>query len=349
MADDEFDGLPMYVEEDEEEAATAKQERRQQSRKPPPPPITPEELARREFNRAVARRCMEYDPKLGYSCYTRVWFLDFTKVDIDEETQYGPMRYTDSVIREGYMLTDSLNMLCVKILSSDVDYPISVYGTVIIRDCLDMKCNYIFRRDRDNCQHISSAGESLVLNGPSRGVVFLGNAFIEIDLKIREDRACNDKQFNKALIDVDRSRIKSVIQREIVDSWRSEVELMFAHVKNALEGTVEIKILSGPVSFHGKITACTTDVSSHMLLYDSDIHGAITVGDDKVIQLLLRVISVSVDKMLEFNIWASSSDQNANTVHRRLEFTPFMKGSERDEIRCGLYNLQVKVVWSTIW
>ncbi|CAL4954850.1 unnamed protein product [Urochloa decumbens] len=350
MADDDSDGLPMYVEEDEEEAAAAKQERRQQSRKPPPPlRDTPEELARREFNQAMGQRFFEYDPKLGQSCYTRVWFLDFTKVDIDGETQYGPMRYTDSVIRECHNLTDSLNMLCVKILSSDVDYPISVYGTVIIRDCLDLKCNYIFRRDRDNCQHISSAGESLVLNGPSRGVVFLGNAFIEIDLKIREDRACNDKQFNKALIDVVRSRIRSVVQRETVDSWCSEVELIFAYVKNALEGTVEIKILSGPVSFHGKITACTTDVSSHMLLYDSDIHGAITVGDDKVIQLLLRVSSVSVDKMLEFNIWASSGDQNANTVHRRLEVTPFMKGAERDEITCGLYNLQIKIVWSTMW
>ncbi|CAN6285335.1 unnamed protein product [Urochloa humidicola] len=60
-------------------------------------------------------------------------------------------------------------------------------------------------------------------------------------LKIREDRACNDKQFNKALIDVVRSRIRSVVQRETVDRWLSEVKLIFAYVKNALEGTIEKK------------------------------------------------------------------------------------------------------------
>ncbi|PUZ55129.1 hypothetical protein GQ55_5G186900 [Panicum hallii var. hallii] len=309
MADDDFDGLPMYVEEDQEENEAEKQKRRQQSRKPPPPRVTPEELARREFNEAMGRKLFEYDPKLGGSYYTRVWFLDFTKI-----------------------------------ISSDVGYPIDVYGTVIIRDSLDMKCNYIFRHDRDNCQHISSHGESLILTGPSRGVVFLGNAFFEIDLKIREGRECDDKQFNKALIDVVGSRISSVVQRETVDSWRSEVELIFAYVEKALEGTIEIKILSGPESFCGKITARTTDVSSHMLLYDSDVHGAITVGDDRVIQLLRRVVSVSEDKMLEFNIWTTSSDQNANTTHRQIEFTPLMKGSERDAITCGLYNLQIKVV-----
>ncbi|RLN23831.1 hypothetical protein C2845_PM07G20520 [Panicum miliaceum] len=87
MADDDFDGLPMYVEEDQEEVEAEKQKCRQQSRQPPPPPrVTPEELARTEFNEAMARKLFEYDPKLGGSYFTRVWFLDFTKVDIDEES-----------------------------------------------------------------------------------------------------------------------------------------------------------------------------------------------------------------------------------------------------------------------
>ncbi|KAF8696178.1 hypothetical protein HU200_037074 [Digitaria exilis] len=329
----------MYVEEDPEEAAAEKQKRRQQSRKPPRLRDTPEELAKMEFNQSMRRKLYEYDPKLGASCYTRAWCLDFTEVDIDEE---------NALLREGHLLTDSLNTLSVKIMSSDVGYPISLYGTVLIRDCLDMKCNYIFRRDRDNCQHITSPDDSLTLTGPSRGVVFLGNTFYEVDLKIKEGKECEDKQLNKALIDVVGSRIRSVVQREIVDSWRSEVELIFALVKNALEGTVEIKIWSGPGTFYGKITACTTDVSSDMLLYDSDVQGAITVGDDRIIQLLHRVVSVSVDMMLVFDIWASSSHQNDSTTHRRLKFTPQMKGAEEDVINCGLYKLQVKVVWSVL-
>ncbi|RCV26995.1 hypothetical protein SETIT_5G290300v2 [Setaria italica] len=313
MEDDDCDGLPMYVEEDEEEAAAEKEKRRRQSRKPPRMSVTPEELARIEFNQAVARKLYEYDPKLGTSCYTRAWFTkERTDAILLFPAQYGPMRFADSVIREDHELTESLNMLCVKILSSDVGYPISVYGTVIIKDSLDLKRNYyIFRRDRDNCQHITSPGESLILTGPSRGVVLT----------------------------------KSLVQRKTVDSWLSEVELVFAYVEKALEGTIKIKILSGPGSFHGKITACTTDVSSHMLLYDS---GAITVSDGRVLRLLCYVVSVPLDKMLEFNIWASSSDQNATTSHRQLTFTPFMKGAETDEITCGLYNLQVKVVWSTM-
>nr|CAB3478083.1 unnamed protein product [Digitaria exilis] len=270
MANDGFTGLPMYVEEDPEEAAAEKQKRRQQSRKPPRLRDTPEELAKMEFNQSMRRKLYEYDPKLGASCYTRAWCLDFTEDD------------------------------------------------------------------------------SLTLTGPSRGVVFLGNTFYEVDLKIKEGKECEDKQLNKALIDVVGSRIRSVVQREIVDSWRSEVELIFALVKNALEGTVEIKIWSGPGTFYGKITACTTDVSSDMLLYDSDVQGAITVGDDRIIQLLHRVVSVSVDMMLVFDIWASSSHQNDSTTHRRLKFTPQMKGAEEDVINCGLYKLQVKVVWSVL-
>jgi hypothetical protein len=90
MATDDCDGLPMYIEDDEEEAAAEKQKRRQQSQKPrgklPWEDDTPEEKARRELRLAMMEKLFEYDPKMGSGSYTRVWFVDFTTLDIDEES-----------------------------------------------------------------------------------------------------------------------------------------------------------------------------------------------------------------------------------------------------------------------
>jgi hypothetical protein len=58
--------------------------------------------------------------------------------------------------RDRIKLADSINIVSFKILKSDVDYPISVFGTVLVRDQFDYKCIYVFRRDKDNAQVIYS-------------------------------------------------------------------------------------------------------------------------------------------------------------------------------------------------
>ncbi|RLN04049.1 hypothetical protein C2845_PM13G16420 [Panicum miliaceum] len=92
MEADDCDGLPMYI-EDDEGAAAEKQKRRQQSQKPraklPWEDETPEEKTRRELNLAMVKKLYEYDPKMRSGYYTRVWFVDFTTFDIDEENTLG--------------------------------------------------------------------------------------------------------------------------------------------------------------------------------------------------------------------------------------------------------------------
>ncbi|KAL6853926.1 hypothetical protein ACP4OV_019955 [Aristida adscensionis] len=191
-------------------------------------------------------------------------------------------------------------------------------------------------------------GESLLLTGPSRGVIFRRDAYFEINLKIKEDEDSKDRQFSKTLVDVGFANTKSLVTRETVVSWLSEVDLIFAYVKKALEGTIEISVFSGPQAFNGKITVRTTDVPNHILLYDSDTDGTNRLGDNRVIQLLRRVVSVSVDQMLKFNIYARSGDQNVTVSHRSCDFTPLIKGADRKEITCGAYKLGIKVNWSTL-
>ena len=174
--------------------------------------------------------------------------------------------------------------------------------------------------------------------------MFCCDAYFEINLKIKQDRESEDRQFSKTLIDVDSARINYRVKTQTTVSWLSEVDLMFSYVKKALEGTIEIRILSGSSAFYGKVIVCTTDVPSHILLYDSDVHDANTMGNDRVLKLLRRVVAASVDQMLIFHIYPRSGDWNPKI----FEFTPLIKGADKTEITCGGHRMQVKVTWSIL-
>ena len=57
----------------------------------------------------------------------------------------GPMRYIDSPYKKEsdfLWLCTAVNFLSVKIGCSDVGYPIRVYGTIIVKDSVDVRCVY---------------------------------------------------------------------------------------------------------------------------------------------------------------------------------------------------------------
>jgi len=75
------------------------------------------------------------------------------------------MRFTDDDafgMNKPHMLCGRVNILSAKIASLDVGYPIRVYGNVIVRDCIDKKCVYLYRRSRGRCQLINSKVQLLL-------------------------------------------------------------------------------------------------------------------------------------------------------------------------------------------
>jgi hypothetical protein len=50
----------------------------------------------------------------------------------------------------------AVNFISLKVCKLDVGFPINVFGTVIARDHTDYRCVYIFKRETDDFQTITS-------------------------------------------------------------------------------------------------------------------------------------------------------------------------------------------------
>jgi hypothetical protein len=88
-----------------------------------------------------------------------------------------PMRYTDSKYEDEFGLEDSANILSVGIVSSDVGFPLNIYGTVIARDSIDYKCIYLFQHGRDDCQPIKLKVPSYSKSSIQLVFILFRNAF----------------------------------------------------------------------------------------------------------------------------------------------------------------------------
>ncbi|XP_047096177.1 uncharacterized protein LOC124708540 [Lolium rigidum] len=302
---------------------------------------------RNAAHQAVLDRIKEYDPETGEVCYTRFYHKDFSSFDIDEESPLPAMRHTHSTAttytnplgEQFYRLFESANILSVKIAASDVCFPLQVYGTVIARDYLDFKCVYLFRRCREDFQVIHSEDESLILTGPTRGLVLMDNLYLEVDLKVR-DKKDKDQELSKGLCVIDGVRLGGWDYSRVgcidLKSRLSTVDVKFAVVVSAVEATFEIKVMKG--NFFGEITAYTSRIQDCLVLHDSRA-GGVTCDGSGMIQLWRRVVCVSKKEKLLLKIATASTTQT-------VDFTPDVSGAVKNEITCGDVTMHIKVNWS---
>ncbi|CAD6270574.1 unnamed protein product [Miscanthus lutarioriparius] len=330
-------GLEPFVDDDAAERLTKEAERMRYLR----------EKARRKEQRDRERvaedRIRDFDPKQGGEYFTRLQFVDLTKFDLDEESPRGPMRFADAVYKnkDDYELCEGINIFSVRITTSDVGFPIHVYGTVIARDSLDKKCVYIFHRERDQFQLINSEDESLILTGPKRGLTLIGENYVEIDLKINDQG--QDKELSKGILSIngiERRHLKECeLESGSLATRLSTVDVMYGVVKDAVECTIAIEIIQA--DFNGKVTAHTTSIPNSLLLYDSQVVGDLTGDGIGVIKLVRSIICVYVKDILMIVV-QTSDVMSKHTI----EFTPKINGREEEDIIVGITKMRVKVAWS---
>ncbi|CAL4896121.1 unnamed protein product [Urochloa decumbens] len=287
-------------------------------------------------------RILDFDPKQGGIYFNRRADVYLPTFDHDEESPFGPMRFTDAVYRkkQTVKLCGALNILSVKIACSDVGYPIKVYGTVIARDNIDNKCVYLFRRDRDHCQVIKSKDNPLILTGPKRGLALLDDNFVEIDLKIKDHQG-QDRELGEGVV---RIRAKTVVSLEkckfeskSLATRLSTVDVNYAVVKGAVEATIAVEVLEG--DFVGKITAHTTGIKKSVVLYDSKVAG----DGHGALQVMRPVVSVHVKVKL---VIVAKTGDGGESDRRIVAFTTRVKGRDEEVIDVGAAKMSVKVAWS---
>ncbi|XBI40627.1 hypothetical protein VPH35_125201 [Triticum aestivum] len=125
----------------------------------------------------------------------------------------------------------------------------------------------------------------------------------------------------------------------------STLEMNFAFVRDAVEGTVEIRILEGLVDFHGKIIATTTRVPCEIVLHDSRVNGLLTAGDDQVMRTARRVVCLSAGEMLLVTVAPEGGDELSRHT---VSFASRLNGCAAENMVCGNYKMQVKVTWSIV-
>lgn len=247
-------------------------------------------------------RCQEftrYEPKIHGLVRHRFTDFNLAFFDLDKETSFsrGPPLNKKTPTSES-VVESCVNVVSLKVRESDVGFPVDIFGTVVARDTVDYRCVYLFRREREDPQHISSPDDMLSLTDPCRGLVSENRVYFEIDLKIKCD-GCADKDFSKGIVVFEHVRLREdkVTMTLGLGSWLSRVDLLCAQVYSPVEATIEINVLKGPCNISRVAASTPGNFKDHIILYEA-AGGPTVVGDDGSVPLSSRVVIVTREQKL---------------------------------------------------
>ncbi|KAM3334451.1 hypothetical protein ACQJBY_029092 [Aegilops geniculata] len=282
-----------------------------------------------------------YDPVLRRLKRNRVDIFNLAFFDIYKETSFsrGPQLHKITPMHES-VVRSCVNVIYIKVRESDVGFPISIFGTIIARDQVDYRCVYLFRREMDDPQFISSADDMLSLMDPCRGLVPEDKVYFEVDLKIKCDGGMI-KDFSKGVGVFDWIQLYPGEERLTfgVYSHISTVEFLCEQVYSPVEATIAINILKGSCSISRVVASTPGNFKDHIILYEAAC-SPIVIESGGSVPLTRRVVAVSLDHKLALFIVGGDV----------LEHLALTLGHSHEVVnrRMGCAELEVKVAWTSV-
>jgi hypothetical protein len=170
----------------------------------------------------------------------------------------------------------------------------------------------------------------------------------EIDLKVKgKESSSQDKtlSYYAFIYDIFVHRHKaSYAITEVVPSEHSTMEVRFAHLANAVEATITLRVASGSNEFKACFTARTDSIDEDMVLLDSK-SANVSVADSGLVVLQRHVVVVEERGILILGVKAAQAD---GAVTKKIEFY------SRSALRSGGYfdlgfsRLHVVIAWSML-
>ncbi|CAN6335691.1 unnamed protein product [Urochloa humidicola] len=302
----------------------------------------------------------DMEPERCFEIHRKCWLKRHGKNGanpFEAETQYPPMRLTNvPMLPATAGPGDTMEIFFVKVtqITRELQWPLDVHGIVAVRDSLDWKRNYLFRRGGDDCQTLTSQDSLLELTGPSRAILLWDEPVFEIDLKVKGKGSSSSEDDKILCLDffgynnISYKGSLSYTRTKEVSSKCCTVEVRFAHLKCSVEATITAHISKGSGNFSARLTACNTSIGEDVVLLDTRGR-AVSVNKDGEVTLQRRVVVVEERAKLILGIKAEQlGDAIDGSTKLEKKFGFVAKSALRNEgyFHIGSSSLHVVVAWS---
>uniref|UniRef100_A0A0D9XXC9 DUF6598 domain-containing protein n=1 Tax=Leersia perrieri TaxID=77586 RepID=A0A0D9XXC9_9ORYZ len=135
----------------------------------------------------------------------------------------------------------------------------------------------------------------LELQGPSRAIVLIDPAIFEVDLKVKsDDEQTNDKPLASLVFYHDNTPYRDESHLETLTELteHSTMEFKFAEIINAVEATIQVRVIQGSRDFRARFFIRTACIDEDFVLLNSKDRNVIIADDDDGLILFQRSVAV---------------------------------------------------------